>query len=206
MTQALAVDSLRLLDSVPGKSCMALGTPPPAPARFAVRGAAQPGLAQQPVAADPGAGVDSSGQPMTADLARMPHVLLAGAPGSARPRRCTPCCSRCCIKATPEEARLLLIDPEHSLAAYRELPHLLAPVVSDMQQAALALGWCMSEMERRYQLMARLGVRNLASYNQNCAKPTAATNALPTHSASRTTLNRWNRCRPSWWWSMNWPS
>ena len=69
-------------------------------------------------------------------------------------------------KATPEEARLLLIDPEHSLAAYRELPHLLAPVVSDMQQAALALGWCMSEMERRYQLMARLGVRNLASYNQ----------------------------------------
>ena len=167
LTQALAVDSLRLLDSVPGKSCMALEHPrrqrQPVLLSVALR---SPAWRNSPSRLTLALGVDSSGQPMTADLARMPHVLLAGAPRSGKTTALHAMLLSLLYKATPEEARLLLIDPEHSLAAYRELPHLLAPVISDMQQAALALGWCMSEMERRYQLMARLGVRNLASYNQ----------------------------------------
>ena len=112
-------------------------------------------------------GKDIGGQPIVADLARMPHLLIAGTTGSGKSVALNAMVLSLLYKSTPEHVRLIMIDPKMlELSVYEGIPHLLAPVVTDMKQAANALRWCVAEMERRYALMAGLGVRHLSSYNR----------------------------------------
>ncbi len=112
-------------------------------------------------------GKDISGGPVVADLARMPHLLVGGTTGSGKSTAVNAFVLSLLYKATAEHVRLIMIDPKMlELSVYEGIPHLLAPVVTDMKEAANALRWCVAEMERRYQLMAALGVRNLAGFNR----------------------------------------
>lgn len=112
-------------------------------------------------------GDDISGQPVCADLAKMPHLLVAGTTGSGKSVGVNSMLVSMLYKATPEEVRLLLVDPKMlELSVYEGIPHLLTPVITDMKEAATGLRWCVGEMERRYKLMAALGVRNIAGYNK----------------------------------------
>ncbi len=112
-------------------------------------------------------GKDIGGSPMVADLARMPHLLIAGTTGSGKSVAINAMVLSLLYKSTAEHVRLIMIDPKMlELSVYEGIPHLLAPVVTDMKHAANALRWCVAEMERRYQLMAALGVRNIAGFNR----------------------------------------
>jgi len=116
-------------------------------------------------------GKDIQGRPFTADLARMPHLLVAGATGSGKSVCINGILLSILYKAQPDEVKLLLIDPKRiELAMYADLPHLVHPVVTDMALAKSALDWCVAEMDRRYEAMARLGVRNIDGYNEKAAK------------------------------------
>ncbi|MCG6871787.1 MAG: cell division protein FtsK, partial [Gammaproteobacteria bacterium] len=120
-------------------------------------------------------GKDISGQPIIADLCKMPHLLIAGTTGSGKSVCINALILSMLYKSSPSQVRLVLVDPKMiELNVYEDLPHLLAPVVTDMNQAANALRWCIREMERRYQLMAALQVRNIAGFNR---KVTAAAQA-----------------------------
>ena len=112
-------------------------------------------------------GKDIGGQPMVADLAKMPHLLIAGTTGSGKSVALNAMVLSLLYKSPPEQVRLIMIDPKMlELSVYEGIPHLLAPVVTDMKEAANALRWCVAEMERRYTLMAALGVRHLTTYNR----------------------------------------
>jgi S-DNA-T family DNA segregation ATPase FtsK/SpoIIIE len=112
-------------------------------------------------------GKDIGGVPVVADLARMPHLLIAGTTGSGKSVGINAMVLSLVYKASPEHVRMIMIDPKMlELSVYEGIPHLLAPVVTDMKQAANALRWCVAEMERRYQLMAALGVRNIGGFNR----------------------------------------
>jgi S-DNA-T family DNA segregation ATPase FtsK/SpoIIIE len=120
-------------------------------------------------------GKDISGQPAVADLAKMPHVLIAGTTGSGKSVCINALIMSLVYKSTPEQVRMIMVDPKMlELAMYEGIPHLLAPVVTDMKQAANALRWCTFEMDRRYKLMAALGVRNIAGYNRKIKDAEAA--------------------------------
>jgi S-DNA-T family DNA segregation ATPase FtsK/SpoIIIE len=168
LARALSVVSIRVIETIPGKSYMALEIPNPH--RQVVR--LSEILGSQPYAdlASPltiALGKDIGGKPTVADLARMPHVLLAGTTGSGKSVALNAIIVSLLYKATPADTRLILIDPKMlELSVYEGIPHLLAPVVTDMKEASAALHWCVAEMERRYRLMSALGVRNLAGYNQ----------------------------------------
>src|SRR5690606_36157921 len=106
------------------------------------------------------------GKPVVADLAKMPHLLVAGATGSGKSVGINAMILSLLYKADPSQVRMILIDPKMlEMSVYEGVPHLLAPVVTDMRQAANALNWCVAEMEKRYRLMSKLGVRNLAGFN-----------------------------------------
>ncbi len=112
-------------------------------------------------------GKDIGGAPVVADLARMPHLLIAGTTGSGKSVGINAMVLSLLYKAGPEQVRLIMIDPKMlELSVYEGIPHLLSPVVTDMKQAANALRWCVAEMERRYQLMAAVGVRNITGFNR----------------------------------------
>jgi len=112
-------------------------------------------------------GKDIAGKPIVADLARTPHLLVAGTTGSGKSVAINAMILSLLYKATPNEARMILVDPKMlELSSYEGIPHLLAPVVTDMKQAAQALSWCVGEMERRYRVMSAVGVRNLSGFNQ----------------------------------------
>jgi len=112
-------------------------------------------------------GKDIGGAPTVADLARMPHLLIAGTTGSGKSVAINAMVLSLLYKATPEQVRLIMVDPKMlELSVYEGIPHLLAPVVTDMKEAANALRWCVAEMERRYRLMATLGVRNIGGFNR----------------------------------------
>jgi DNA segregation ATPase FtsK/SpoIIIE, S-DNA-T family len=112
-------------------------------------------------------GKDIGGVPIVADLARMPHLLIAGTTGSGKSVAINAMVLSLVYKATPEHVRMIMIDPKMlELSVYEGIPHLLSPVVTDMKQAANALRWCVAEMERRYQLMSALGVRNIGGFNR----------------------------------------
>src|SRR5579863_1002862 len=120
-------------------------------------------------------GKDIGGNAMVADLERMPHLLIAGTTGSGKSVAINAMILSLVYKATAENTRMIMIDPKMlELSVYEGIPHLLAPVVTDMKQAANALRWCVAEMERRYQLMAALGVRNIAGYNKRVGEANAA--------------------------------
>ena len=125
-------------------------------------------------------GKDIGGQPVVADLAKMPHLLIAGTTGSGKSVAINAMVLSLLYKALPTHVRLIMIDPKMlELSVYEGIPHLLAPVVTDMKQAANALRWCVAEMERRYALMASLGVRNIAGYNKKVAEAAARGEPLP---------------------------
>ena len=168
LARALSVVSIRCVETIPGKSCMGLEIPNPE--RQMVRLSE---IISSQVYADMNSpltmvlGKDIAGNPVVADLARMPHLLVAGTTGSGKSVGINAMILSLLYKAPPAQCRLLLIDPKMlELSIYEGIPHLLAPVVTDMRNAANALNWCVAEMERRYKLMSALGVRNLAGYNQ----------------------------------------
>jgi len=116
-------------------------------------------------------GDDISGSPMVADLAKMPHLLVAGTTGSGKSVGVNAMLCSILFKATPEEVRLILVDPKMlELSVYEGIPHLLTPVITDMKDAANGLRWCVAEMERRYKLMAAVGVRNIAGFNKKVSE------------------------------------
>ena len=168
LARALSVVSIRVVETIPGKSCMGLEIPNPK--RQVVRLSE---ILSSQVYADMASpltlalGKDIAGKPVVADLARMPHLLVAGTTGSGKSVAINAMILSLLYKATANEVRLILVDPKMlELSVYEGIPHLLAPVVTDMKQASNALTWCVAEMERRYKLMSTLGVRNLAGFNQ----------------------------------------
>ncbi|WP_297325904.1 DNA translocase FtsK [Nitrosomonas sp.] len=168
LARALSVASIRVVETIPGKTSMGLELPNPK--RQVVR--LQEILSSQAYAdsASPltiALGKDISGRPIVSDLGKMPHALVAGTTGSGKSVAINAVILSLIYKATPEQTRLILIDPKMlELSVYEGIPHLLTPVVTDMREAASALRWCVAEMERRYKLMSALGVRNLGGYNQ----------------------------------------
>jgi S-DNA-T family DNA segregation ATPase FtsK/SpoIIIE len=168
LARALSVVSIRMVETIPGKSYMALELPNPKRQMVQLSE-----ILGSQVYADMNSvlamamGKDISGKPIVADLAKMPHVLVAGTTGSGKSVGINAMILSILYKATPQEVRMLLIDPKMlELSVYEGIPHLLAPVVTDMRQAASGLNWCVQEMDKRYKLMSALGVRNMAGYNQ----------------------------------------
>ncbi|CAG0995848.1 DNA translocase FtsK [Methylophilaceae bacterium] len=168
LARALSVVSVRLVETIPGKTCMGLEIPNPKRQIVflsEILGSQVYADMHSPLAI--ALGKDISGKPVVADLAKMPHVLVAGTTGSGKSVAINAMILSLVYKAEPSQVRLILVDPKMlELSVYEGIPHLLAPVVTDMRQAASALNWCVAEMERRYKLMSVLGVRNLAGYNQ----------------------------------------
>ncbi|MDR0771192.1 MAG: DNA translocase FtsK 4TM domain-containing protein [Burkholderiales bacterium] len=167
LARALSVVSIRVVETIPGKSCMALELPNPK--RQIVRLIeilSSKSYNEATSRLTLGLGKDIAGNPVVADLAKMPHVLVAGTTGSGKSVAINAMILSLLYKTEPRQVRLLLIDPKMlELSIYEGVPHLLAPVVTDMRLAPTTLNWCVGEMERRYKLMSLLAVRNLASYN-----------------------------------------
>jgi len=125
-------------------------------------------------------GTDIAGKPVCADLARMPHALIAGTTGSGKSVAINVMILSLLYKSTPRDVRLIMVDPKMlELSVYEGIPHLLTPVVTDMKEAENALRWCVAEMEHRYRLMAQLGVRNIGGYNRKVADAEAAGEPIP---------------------------
>ncbi len=171
LARALSVVAIRVVETIPGKSCMGLEIPNPhrQPVRLTeILGSETYAAAHSPLAL--ALGKDIAGNPVVADLARMPHVLVAGTTGSGKSVAINAMVLSLLYKVEPRNVRLILVDPKMlELSVYQGIPHLLAPVVTDMKQAANALSWCTAEMDRRYKLMNWLGVRNLSGYNHKIA-------------------------------------
>jgi len=167
LARALSLVSIRVVETIPGKNTMALELPNAK--RHTIKLSEILGSNNYHEAASMltmGLGKDIVGNPVVADLAKMPHLLVAGTTGSGKSVGVNAMILSLLYKAEPSDVRLILIDPKMlELSVYDGIPHLLAPVVIDMKQAAQALNWCVGEMERRYKLMSKLGVRNLAGYN-----------------------------------------
>ena len=181
LARALSVISIRVVETIPGKSCMGLEIPNPE--RQVVRLSE---IVSSQIYADMNSpltlalGKDIAGNPIVADLARMPHLLVAGTTGSGKSVAINAMILSLLYKAPPAQCRLILVDPKMlELSVYEGIPHLLAPVVTDMRQAANALNWCVAEMERRYRRMSGLGVRNMAGFNQKIREAAKAGKPIP---------------------------
>ena len=168
LARSLAVISVRVVEVIPGKSTV--GIEIPNQYREMVRLSQILGsdaYTKDPSVLSLALGHDISGQSVCANLAKMPHLLVAGTTGSGKSVGVNAMILSMLYKARPDDLRLILVDPKMlELSIYEGIPHLLAPVVTDMKDAANALRWCVGEMERRYKLMAALGVRNLEGFNQ----------------------------------------
>ena len=176
LARSLAVISVRVVEVIPGKSVV--GIEIPNENRQIVRlsevlGAEVYEKAKSPLSL--ALGHDIAGQPVVADLAKMPHLLVAGTTGSGKSVGINVMLLSLLYKSTPEEVRLILVDPKMlELSVYEGIPHLLTPVITDMNDAANGLRWSVGEMERRYKLMAAMGVRNLAGFNRKIKEAEAA--------------------------------
>lgn len=168
LARALSLVSIRVVETIPGKNCMGLELPNSQ--RQIVRLSEILSAKVYNDNASPltmAMGKDISGNPIVADLGKMPHVLVAGATGSGKSVAINAMILSLIYKSTPQDVRLIMIDPKMlELSTYEGIPHLLAPVVTDMKLAAAALNWCVGEMDKRYRLMSALGVRNIAGFNQ----------------------------------------
>jgi len=168
LARALSVSSVRIVEVIPGKPVVGLEIPNEI--REIVR------LREILVCSDYensksflelALGKDIAGRPVVANLEKMPHLLVAGTTGSGKSVAVNAMILSLLYKATPEQVRMIMVDPKMlELSVYEDIPHLLAPVVTDMKEAANALRWCVAEMERRYPLMAAMGVRNIAGFNK----------------------------------------
>ncbi|MGQ5523978.1 DNA translocase FtsK [Chitinimonas sp. PSY-7] len=167
LARALSLVSIRVVETIPGKTYMGLELPNPK--RQIVRLSEILGSQAYHDSSSllsMAMGKDISGKPVVTDLAKAPHMLVAGTTGSGKSVAMNAIILSFLYKATPEEVRLIMVDPKMlELSIYEGIPHLLAPVVTDMKHAANALNWCVAEMEKRYRLMSAMGVRNLAGFN-----------------------------------------
>ena len=168
LARALSVVSIRVVETIPGKSCMGLEIPnPKRQIVFLSEIMCSQAYADVSSPLAIAMGKDIAGKAVVADLAKMPHVLVAGTTGSGKSVAINAMILSLVYKAEASKVRMILIDPKMlELSVYEGIPHLLAPVITDMRQAGNALNWGVAEMERRYKLMSALGVRNLAGYNQ----------------------------------------
>jgi len=168
LARSLSLVSIRVVETIPGKNFMALELPNAK--RQTIRlseilGSAVYNDAHSQLTL--GLGKDIIGNPVVADLSKMPHLMVAGTTGSGKSVGINAMILSLLYKAEARDVRLIMIDPKMlEMSVYEGIPHLLCPVVTDMKQAANALTWCVGEMERRYKVMSRLGVRNLAGYNR----------------------------------------
>jgi S-DNA-T family DNA segregation ATPase FtsK/SpoIIIE len=167
LARSLSLVSIRVIETIPGKNYMALELPNAKRQSIKlseILGSQAYNEARSQLTL--GLGKDIVGNPVVTDLAKMPHVLVAGTTGSGKSVGINAMILSLLYKAEARDVRLLMIDPKMlEMSVYEGIPHLLAPVVTDMRQAANGLNWCVGEMERRYKLMSKLGVRNLAGYN-----------------------------------------
>ena len=167
LARALSLVSIRVIETIPGKNYMALELPNAKRQSIKlseILGSQAYNEAKSMLTI--GLGKDIAGNAVVADLAKMPHCLVAGTTGSGKSVGINAMILSLLYKADARDVRLLLIDPKMlEMSVYEGIPHLLAPVVTDMRQAAHGLNWCVAEMEKRYKLMSKLGVRNLAGYN-----------------------------------------
>ena len=172
LARSLSLVSIRVVETIPGKNYMALELPNAK--RQTIRLAEILGsqiYADASSQLTMGLGKDIIGAPVVADLAKMPHCLVAGTTGSGKSVGINAMILSLLYKAEARDVRLILIDPKMlEMSVYEGIPHLLCPVVIDMRQAANALNWCVGEMERRYKLMSKLGVRQLSGYNKRIAE------------------------------------
>ncbi|TAM45620.1 MAG: DNA translocase FtsK [Burkholderiaceae bacterium] len=167
LARSLSLVSIRVIETIPGKNYMALELPNAKRQSIKlseILGSQVYNEARSLLTM--GLGKDIVGNPVVVDLTRMPHVLVAGTTGSGKSVGINAMILSLLYKAEARDVRLLMIDPKMlEMSVYEGIPHLLAPVVTDMRQAAHGLTWCVAEMERRYKLLSKLGVRNLAGYN-----------------------------------------
>jgi len=180
LARALSVVSIRVVETIPGKSYMGLELPNPRRQTVKLIEILSSATYNDTHGALTLAlGKDIAGKPVVADLARMPHLMVAGTTGSGKSVAVNAMILSLLYKAEPRQVRLILIDPKMlELSMYEGIPHLLAPVVTDMKLAPNALNWCVGEMERRYRLMSQLSVRNLAGYNAKIAEGKKSGKAL----------------------------
>jgi DNA segregation ATPase FtsK/SpoIIIE, S-DNA-T family len=181
LARSLSLVSIRVVETIPGKNFMALELPNPR--RQTVRLSEILGSQVYADAASPltmGLGKDIGGKPVCADLAKMPHLLVAGTTGSGKSVGINAMILSLLYKASADEVRMILIDPKMlEMSVYEGIPHLLCPVVTDMRQAGHALNWAVAEMERRYKLMSKMGVRNLAGFNHKIDEATKRDEKIP---------------------------
>lgn len=171
LARSLAAISVRVVEVIPGKTFVGIEIPNEQRQIIRLTEVIATSLfegAKSPLTL--ALGKDISGHPIVADLAKMPHLLVAGTTGSGKSVGVNAMMLSLLFKATPDEVRLIMIDPKMlELSVYDGIPHLLTPVVTDMKEAANALRWCVAEMERRYRLMAAMGVRNISGFNRKIA-------------------------------------
>jgi DNA segregation ATPase FtsK/SpoIIIE, S-DNA-T family len=181
LARALSTISVRVVEVIPGKSVIGIEIPNQQRETVFLRqtfGSSAYQDAKSPLTL--GLGSNISGLPVVVDLARMPHVLIAGTTGSGKSVAINAMILSLLYKAGPADVRLIMVDPKMlELSVYEGIPHLLTPVVTDMKEAANALRWCVGEMERRYRLMAKLGVRNIGGYNRRIADAAAEGRTIP---------------------------
>lgn len=179
LARSLSVVSVRVVEIIPGKSVVGLELPNRNREMVRLRDNLDSiEYSQAPSPLSMALGKDIGGKPVIVDLAKMPHLLVAGTTGSGKSVGLNAMILSLLYKSTPNELRLIMIDPKMlELSIYDAIPHLLSPVVTDMKKAANALRWCIGEMERRYKLMSLLGMRNLQGYNQTVT--TAAQEGKP---------------------------
>ncbi len=181
LARSLSVTSVRIVEVIPGKSVIGLEIPNEQREMVVLseilKSKEYDGL-HSPLAL--ALGKDISGNPVVVDLARMPHLLVAGTTGSGKSVAINAMILSLVYKATQGDVRLIMVDPKMlELSVYQGIPHLLAPVVTDMKEAANALRWCVAEMERRYRLMSAMGVRNIGGYNRKVKDAAAKGNPIP---------------------------
>lgn len=171
LARSLSVLSVRVVEVIPGKSVVGIELPNEQRDLVSLREVfASDEFVQSSSTLTMALGKTIAGRAVSVDLAKMPHLLVAGTTGSGKSVGLNAMLLSLLYKSTPEQLRIILIDPKMlELAIYEDIPHLLVPVVTDMKEAANALRWCVVEMERRYRLMAALGVRNIAGFNQKVA-------------------------------------
>jgi S-DNA-T family DNA segregation ATPase FtsK/SpoIIIE len=172
LARALLVESVRIVDVIPGKPVIGLEIPNNEREMISLKEILSSDVFTKAKSIlSMGLGKDINGNPVVADLTKMPHLLVAGATGMGKSVGLNAIILSILYKAKPEQVRLIMIDPKIvELACYADIPHLLAPVVTDMNEAASALWWCVNEMERRYTLLAKFGVRNIESFNDKLVK------------------------------------
>ncbi|GAB1385914.1 DNA translocase FtsK [Melaminivora sp.] len=181
LARSLSLVSIRVVETIPGKTTMALELPNAR--RQTIRLTeilGSPVYHEAKSLLTVGLGKDIIGNPVVADLAKMPHCLVAGTTGSGKSVGINAMILSLLYKAEARDVRLLMIDPKMlEMSVYEGIPHLLCPVVTDMKQAAHGLSWCVAEMERRYKLLSKVGVRNLAGYNAKIDEARAREESLP---------------------------